>query len=80
MYIYRLKEALSAIAHEDSHRMKIVTLQAGTIVRMHASVPKLPKSGLVDVEANDENVSLFMQDLKDRAERIQETALGILAD
>lgn len=70
MYIYRLKMALVAISRNEENGVKLVTLGTGTVVRTPKSGPKLPQSGLVDVIADGKQFSMFIQDLQDRAERI----------
>jgi hypothetical protein len=70
MYIFRLKTPLAAVVR-DEQAMKIVTLATGTVVRTRKAGPKLP-GGLVDVNVDGKGLSMFMQDLEDRAERINE--------
>ena len=54
--------------------MRIVTLDIGTLVRTRAFGPVLPHSGLVDVTVDGQMLSVFMQDLENRSERIEETS------
>lgn len=72
MHAYRLNTALSAITQDQERRMRIVTLDTGTVVRTRATGPVLPQSGLVDVTVEGQMLSVFMQDLETRAERIEE--------
>jgi hypothetical protein len=72
MYVFRLKTPLSAVVRDDPG-MKIVTLAAGTTVRTRKAGPRLP-GGLVDVIVDGRELSMFAQDLEDRAERIDDNS------
>lgn len=72
MFVYRLKEALAAVAR-DERRIRIVTLDVGTIVRTRRTGPALPKTGLVDVTVDGVDLAMFMQDLQTRAELVDKS-------
>ncbi len=71
MSVYRLKRAISAVARDDNHRMKIVTLYAGAVVKTREDGPTLQDSGLIDVVFEGESLSAFRQDLEERGERLK---------
>ena len=76
MYVYRLKRPLTAVTHGGENRMRIVTLDAGTVVRTRKSVPTLPQSGLIDITVEGQVFSAFRQDLEERGERIEAAESG----
>ena len=68
--MYRLKKALVAVSRDKAGDPIIITLGPGSIVQHpHQSEP-LMQSGLIDVVVNGEHLSVFMQDLQARGERV----------
>ena len=65
---YRLKSALIALKADDESGLHIVTVKAGATVKLSGAVQR---SGLVDVIADGEPLSMFVRDLEERAERIE---------
>ena len=71
MYVYKLKQAMVAISKDDHDKMKIVTLDAGIVVRTQKAGPALPETGLIDIKINGDTLAAFRQDLEARGERIE---------
>ena len=76
MYVYKLKEAIMALAHTEREPMKIVTLEAGTVVRTLKAGVTLPTTGLIEVKINGDTLAAFRQDLEQRGERIDPAESG----
>jgi len=70
MRAYRLKTPLVALKRDVGDHPDLVTLDAGTIIDVEDAEFALKASGLVDVTVDGLALSMFMQDLEGRAERI----------
>jgi hypothetical protein len=71
MRTYRTSTSLVAITRvTDASQPKTVSLPAGTVVHVQCVESLLKSSGLVDVTVDNVALSMFIQDLEDRAERI----------
>ena len=62
------------IARQRDGEPVLVPLRTGTLLRTPLNGPTLPQSGLVDVTVEGKDFSVFMQDLRERADMIGETS------
>lgn len=72
MYVYRIKTTTVAITR-DAGKATFITLDPGTEVRTRKAGPKLPGTGMVDIEiiCGGRIAAMFMQDLEERGERVE---------
>ena len=72
MYVYRIKTTTVAITRDEG-KATFITLSPGTEVRTRKAGPKLPGSGMVDIEivADGKVAAMFMQDLEERGEHVE---------
>jgi hypothetical protein len=72
MYVYRIKKPTVAITR-DQGKATLIRLSAGTEVRTRKAGPKLPGSGMVDIEIirHSRIAAMFMEDLEERGERVE---------
>jgi hypothetical protein len=74
-HTYRVKTELEAVSRDLSARVaRVVRLGSGTIVDIEESEAQLHSSGLVNVSVGNAAFSVFLQDLKDRADRVSDDA------
>ena len=67
-----------AVTHETG-KPTLITVKPGTEVHTRKAGPQLPNTGMVDVEIMPERkvAAMFMQDLQERAERIDQASTNI---
>ena len=72
MYVYRIKTPTVAITRDEG-KATLITLSPGTEVRTRKAGPKLPGTGMVDIEiiCGGKIGAMFMQDLEERGERVE---------
>lgn len=69
---YKVKAPLTAVIPEQTGGFRFVTVEAGSLIRIHGTVQK---SGLVDVLCDGTVLAAFMRDLQERAELVHETSV-----
>ena len=72
MFVYRIKTRTIAITRDEG-KPTLITLSAGTEVRTPKGGPKLPGTGLVDIETVPDGriAAMFAEDLEVRGERVE---------
>jgi hypothetical protein len=72
MYVYRIKTPTVAITRDEG-KATLITLSAGTEVRTRKAGPKLPGTGMVDIEiiCRGTIAAMFVEDLEERGERVE---------
>ena len=73
MYIvYQIKTPTVAITRDDG-KDTLITLRPGTEVRTLKAGPKLPATGMVEIEiiTDGKTAAMFLQDLDERVERVE---------
>jgi hypothetical protein len=73
---FRLREAITAI-HKEGTPHGFVTVPTGSIVTVAESIKdgKSPDS-LVDIQWDQQVISVFLRDLRDRGEQVNENGVG----
>jgi len=71
MHTYQLRLAIVGVSRDANAPMKVVTVPVGAVLTI-ATITL--ESGLVDATWDGQTVSVFVQDLKARADRIPTTA------
>ena len=71
MYAYQIKTPTVAITRDEG-KATLITLSPGTQVRTRKAGPRLPGTGMVDIEIISDGriAAMFMQDLEERGERV----------
>ena len=72
MYVYRIKAPTVAITRDEG-KATLMQLSPGTEVRTRKAGPKLPGTGMVDIQiiSHGRIAAMFMQDLEERGERVE---------
>jgi hypothetical protein len=71
MQKYQLREAIVAVSRDPDGHTRVITLAAGSVLTVKNMALE---SGLVDAEWNGRAVSVFVQDVKARADLVKSSA------
>ena len=73
MHRYQVRESMVVVSRNFGAAMKIATLPVGAVLVVPVNTVQL-QSGLIEATWEEQTVSVFIQDLKERADLVREAA------